>query len=236
MSSYWLGVDFETTGLDVVKDSIIEVGAVLWDVQRKVPMVQYGAMIKTTGEVSDEITRITGITKDDLERFGVGFCEAMAEISKLLPHASHIVAHNGTNFDRPILENELRRHGLEIPSMPWIDSSVDIDYPQNISIRKLSYLAAEHGFVNPFEHRAVSDVLTMMKIVSEYDADDIVKWSSSPIVILQAMVSYDDRHLASARGYRWDAAKKIWSKSVKDFKVEDEERAAPFRIQRVKDS
>jgi DNA polymerase III subunit epsilon len=230
---YWLGLDFETTGLDTKKDSIIEVGAVLWDVKRKSPAMQFGALIKGNFAVTPEITRITGITKEDTDKFGVPFREAIHEMGKMIPHASHIVAHNGTNFDRPILNSELLRHEMPVPPHPWIDTAVDVDYPPEVTVRKLTYLATEHGFLNPFAHRAVSDVLTMMKIASYYDPEQILKWAASPPVTIRAKVSYDDRLLASARGYRWDAERKFWIKSIKEFQLEAEKQGASFEIVRL---
>jgi DNA polymerase-3 subunit epsilon len=230
---YWLGFDCESSGLQVKTDSIIEVGAVLWDVQRRTPVMQYSALIKGNFAVTEEITRITGITKEDTEKFGIPFQDAVRGMGDLIRHASHIVAHNGTNFDRPILEAELLRHELPVPPHPWIDTAVDVEYPPSITVRKLSYLACEHGFLNPFAHRAVSDVLTMMKIVGAYDEAQILKWSSSPPVTIRAKVTYDDRLLASARGYRWDAERKFWIKSIKEFQLEAEMQGAPFEIVRV---
>lgn len=230
---YWLGFDCETTGLDVRKDSIIEVGAVLWDVERKAPVMQYGALIKGNFTVTEEITRITGITKEDTDKFGIPFQDAVRGMGDLIRHASHIVAHNGTNFDRPILEAELLRHELPVPPHPWIDTAVDIDFPAELTVRKLSYLACEHGFLNPFAHRAVSDVLTMLKIVGQYDAKQILAWAASPPVTIRAKVTYDDRLLASSRGYRWNAEKKYWVKTLKEFMLEDERKQASFEIERL---
>lgn len=230
---YWLGFDCETTGLQVATDSIIEIGAVLWDVERKAPVMQYGALIKGNFAVSEEITKITGITKEDTDKFGVPFREAIHEMGKMIPFATHLVAHNGTNFDRPILEAELLRHEMPVAPHPWIDTAVDIDYPPSITVRKLSYLACEHGFLNPFAHRAVSDVLTMMKVASFYDPEQMMKWAASPPVTIRAKVTYDDRLLASARGYRWDAAKKFWVKSIKEFQLEAEKQGASFTIERI---
>lgn len=226
----WLGIDFETTGLDVQNDLIIEVGAVLWDVQRRLPVVQFGALIKTEVSISKDITSITGITNEDVAKFGIPFERAAIELEFMAKDASHLVAHNGTNFDMPLYFASLNRIGKATPRMPWIDTSVDIDFPAHISTRKLSHLAAEHGFINPFQHRAVSDVLTMLKIASFYDFNQIESWSISPSVKLAARVSYDNRSQASARGYRWDAAAKSWVKTIKECQLKRETENSPFEF------
>ena len=94
--------------------------------------------------------------------------------------------------------------------------------PPAITTRKLTHLAAEHGFLNPFPHRAVSDVLTMLKVLSHYDIAPVLESARQPSFTVKACVSYDDREKAKARGYRWDAARKIWTKIVKGHRLNDE--------------
>lgn len=228
-----LGLDFETTGLDFAKDRIIEVGAVLWDTTRGVPVRMLSELVSHPDsdecpEVSEEITRITGITQADLDQFSVPWMEARRALNGMALAADAVVAHNGTGFDQPMLCAHLDRleHSqaphLEIWRGPWIDTCTDVDYPPAITTRKLTHLAAEHGFLNPFPHRAVSDVLTMLKVLSHYDIGPVLESSRQPSFTVRAMVSYDDREKAKARGYRWDGGKKVWTKIVKGHRLNDE--------------
>lgn len=228
----FLGVDFETTGLDLKNDRITEVGAVLWDTDRKSPVEIFSSFMydKSYPELTPEITELTGITKDDLLERGFQPTIVFSTLLSLMDKADFVLAHNGTNFDRPMFEAEMTR-GTLIPKddVAWIDTSVDIPYPKKISTRKLSYLAVEHGFINPFPHRALFDVMTMLKVASFYDTQEIVRLSLSPSMTIRAVVSYDDRKLASERGYRWNAEMKFWLKTIKQCQLDNEIKDVPFK-------
>jgi len=78
---------------------------------------------------------------------------------------------------------------------------VDVPSPPQITTRKLAHLAAEHGFLNPFAHRAVFDVLTMLKILSCYPIENVIISSNQPLMKLVALVAFDGRYKAKARGF-----------------------------------
>lgn len=228
----WLGVDFETTGLDTKKDRVTEIGAVLWDTEKKVPVIIFNKLVwdETYPEITPEITKLTGIDLEILKAHGENPIQSWASFLALADKADVLIAHNGTNFDRPIMEAELSRNGL-IPSsaFEWIDSSVDFPYPEEIQTRKLVHLAAEHGFVNPFAHRAVFDVLTMLTVLAEYDAKEVLALSKVKSITIRAVVTYEAREQAKAKGYRWNAERKIWVKTIKETQLE-KEKQAPFNI------
>ena len=229
----FLGVDFETTGLSMENDRITEVGAVLWDTDRKAPLKVLSQYVydKDYPELTPEITQLTGITQGDLLKYGRLPGQVLPELISLMDEADFVVAHNGTNFDRPMLEAHMQRLGIMYKDdVAWIDSSTDVNYPKSISVRKLSYLATEHGFLNPFPHRALFDVMTMLKIISCYDTNEIVNLSKSPNITIRAHVSYDDRALASGRGYRWNPENKMWLKTVKELFLASESAEAPFKV------
>ena len=236
------GVDFETTGLNVNEDRIIEVGAVIWDTDRHAPVLMMSHFIEVDVPLSDEITKITGITSHDLEMWGHLPTVGLGLLLDFMREAEVVVAHNGTGFDKPLLEAEVARHHLttQYPLLPWIDTSLDVPYPEMIKTRKLTHLAAEHGFLNPFAHRAVSDVLTMLKILSHYDVSEVLATSKLPTIRLVAVVKkpwHDlapegkkENDLARARGYRWDGAKKQWLKHVKQNRVAEETDHGEFQV------
>lgn len=208
-----LAIDFETTGLDTETCDVIEVGAVLWDEREKTPLIIMSDFVSCR-TVPPEITEITGIKQSHLAH-GKDFRFISEELSRLALQAEYLVAHNGTNFDRPIYNRLLGEKHPGGGTIHWIDTSVDIPYPKNIITRKLSYLAAEHGFCNPFSHRALFDCLTMLKILSHYDFREVAEISKLPSRTLIAQVSYDDRQLAKDRGYRWDSDRRLWVKTMK---------------------
>jgi DNA polymerase III epsilon subunit-like protein len=229
----FVGFDCETTGLDVKKDRITEVGAVLWCTERNAPLKVFSSYMyeKTYPEISKEITELTGITQRDLDLYGRYPEQVLSDLLMFFDEGDFVLAHNGTNFDRPILESEMERVGaMYKDDVAWIDTSVDLPFPKGITTRKLSYLATEHGFLNPFPHRALFDVMTMLKVVSMYDTDEVVKLSKSPNLTIRAVVDYDNRKLASERGYRWNAENKMWVKTIKELNLETETKDVPFKV------
>jgi DNA polymerase-3 subunit epsilon len=104
---------------------------------------------------------------------------------------------------------------------PWLDTQYDVDYPRNCAGRSLIYLAGFHGMVNPFPHRAITDVLTMLTILARYEIKQVIANSQRKWLIVQANVSYDERDKAKGKGFRWqsDGSKtyeKRWVKRVSE--------------------
>lgn len=228
-----LGFDVETTGLDPQKDRIIEVGAVLWDVEQKVPLKTISDIVKQEGAVvSEEITKITGITPAMVDEFGVEPLNMVAVLNNAVAMGvDYIVAHNGENFDKPFLMNELDRLGIgpdvSLRKIPWIDTRSDIPFEKEPESRRLKHLALDLGFINPFPHRAVFDVLTMLKVLSHYDITKIVEYQKVPWITVRAVVSYDDRQKAKDLRYQWEKAgdktfPKCWVKRIKQTLLDNE--------------
>lgn len=226
-----LGLDVETTGLDSEKDQIIEIGAVLWDTKRNLPIKMLSHMIKCEKPVPAEITTLTGIENSDLENWGVMINQALQELRDMSTGAHSIVAHNGNAFDRKFFLNAWKAWPQYEISLPWIDTVTDLPFDAKVSTRKLSYLAAETGFLNPFAHRALFDVLTMLKVMSQFDFEKILDLSASPVCRLVAQVSYEKRDLAKAQGFRWDPGQRHWYLEAKEVQLQGRE--FPFEVMRI---
>ncbi|NVK24437.1 MAG: 3'-5' exonuclease [Gammaproteobacteria bacterium] len=230
---YVLGIDLETTGLSFEEDEIIEIGAVVWDTDSNKPAAMLNHLVIQQHKLplSDTIVNITGITDTDLTEFGVDERVALNEFLKLAEKCQYIVAHNGNYFDKPFLEKALSRHSLKL-NLPWIDTMFDV--PFKSGTKTLTYLAAEHNFLNPFAHRALFDVLTMLKVCSDYDWQEIVKRSQSPQVRVIAKVSKEDRQQAKDKGFRWDPNNYVWFKEMKECDLDTSQ--FEFEVQLKKES
>ena len=225
------GFDTETTGLDVEKDHIIQLGAVLWDTSAKTKKakIKLDVLIydPSLPELTEEVTSIHGITNEDLKKYGVSYNKAFGLLHTIFERAEVLVAHNGTMFDRPIYLANCKRQGVSLlPEKLWVDTYCDVDYPAHITTRKLTHLAAEHGFVNPFPHDAMCDVMTMLKIADLYNWDETVRWAKAPTLIARAEVTFNQKELAKKQGFKWNAENKVWLKSVKDFQLNEAKKAA----------
>lgn len=239
------GLDFETTFMDdrdAKSVHIVEIGAILWDTERKQPLEMMSRVVKLEAVLWDpRITECTGLIQDDVNRRGVALGMALDELFILAREAEFWVAHNGNQFDRPVLEGACARVFLPMPARPWIDTTCDVPYPKKIETRKLAFLGPEHGFMNPFSHRALFDVISMLKILSFYPIEEVVRRSQSPKALLRAMTQkpWEDQgksnDLAKARGFRWDGVRKIWSKTVLAEEVAAELLQGPLKVVEIKE-
>lgn len=225
-----LGIDFETTGLDPQKDRITEAGLVLWDSDTKQPVRISGFLVKPMGAViSAEIERLTGITNDLVNQFGVLPSAAIKAIESMAASADFFCAHNA-EFDKGFLTVEAQRWKVTFDK-PWIDTRVDLPAAA-YSLGKsasLKYLCCDHSIYYQ-AHRAASDTLAMMELLGRYDIEATVKRAQTPNVTVRAVVSYDDRLLARERGYYWRPEAKLWIKPLKADEVAAEKADAPFPV------
>lgn len=219
-----LGLDFETTGLDPEKDNVIEVGAVIWDTEIHQPLVIDNFFVNWGVPITEEVTKLNGVHDSYVEEYGLYQGAALDRLLRLMARVEAIVAHNGEVFDKPFYKDWYKRlcPGLEPREQLWIDTKNDLDYPEDLTTRKLTYLAAEHGFLNPFAHRAVFDVLTMMILLDKYNLESVLYSANQPTIMIQALVSFDDRQLAKDASFYWDPKKKMWLRSMKSHKYEPE--------------
>lgn len=103
--------DTETTGLNPATDRVIELAAIRWD---QFGRHEFSAVINPGVQVSAEITKLTGITQEQVDA-GMPVFEAWAQIRDFMYGVSLLVAHNAP-FDLSFLAEELKRH--ELPKLP----------------------------------------------------------------------------------------------------------------------
>lgn len=228
-----LGLDLESTGLSVTEDCVIEVGLALWDVERKQPVRLAGFLVKPDVQIPDdhwaEAEKHHHISRQMVEENGVTPSVALAQIALLAGKAEAVVAFNGTTFDRPMYENWCARAGVSPACNLWIDTRLD---PPEPVIGKLIHLAAERGFVNPFPHRALFDVMTMLRILSDYDIPDVLRRARVPNLVVAAKnLPFERKDEARDRGYYWEPAPiKQWRRAIKACDLAAEKACAPFQV------
>lgn len=93
-------IDIETTGLDMNNSSIIEVGALLID--NNIIKERFSSFVKYDGVISEEVKRITGIDDKMLEG-APSIKEVIKKLNKFVGDLP-VVAHNGLDFDFPLLK------------------------------------------------------------------------------------------------------------------------------------
>ncbi len=227
-----MNVDLEFSGPNLDKDRVIEIGAVLWDSEYGQPVKQMSELILENGKppISQEVFELTGISDELLERWGAkgeAIEKVLSNLKVMMEQADYIVAHNGTNYDKPMIGAMFNRYGIAMPNTLWIDTYKDVEFPSRIRSKSQAMLEHSHGFINPFPHRALTDVLSLLKIISNYDLDRMVKLAKSPILTLQAVLNppnwSDQKELqefnlkknkVSRAQFKWNPENKTWTKKV----------------------
>jgi len=225
-----LGLDFETTGVDAKVDRITEIGAVLWDTDTGKPIDLINQLVdcENRPEISKKITELTGITEAMLKQHGISEEQAFSLIWPWVKTSNFIVAHNAA-FDKRFLESAVERNSWEYDT-PWICTLRDVPYPAHFKSKALNNLAMEHEFLNPFKHRAVFDVLTMLKVLSNYNIEEVIQISSEKRYKVRAMVPFGRKDLAKERGYQWDSGDKTWTQELRESQLTKEIQDAPFQV------
>lgn len=162
--------DTETTGLVkhpsaplAKQPRLIEFGGMALSLKDGSVKARFKQLVHPGMDVSDEITRITGITNEELEG-QPQFPKAWPTISKFLRKGTVFLAHNEP-FDHAIIDYELARHGL---SFDWPPTFCTISLYRERWGRdmKLTELYASIvGKELDQKHRALSDVEALVEIV-----------------------------------------------------------------------
>ena len=186
----------ETTGLDTKNDKIIDVGMITIDNGHVVH--KYSALVKhPTIAIPLEIQELTKISPELIIRNGHDADKVFEHTIQTINSSDYVIAHNGHNFDFPMLESNSGRPIC----CNRIDTCVDIPYPQSITTRKLIYLAAEHHLpVSKPAHRAIADCETLHQLIMCYDIKEIIERSHQPNITLRAVINREDNDLARKIG------------------------------------
>lgn len=218
-------LDFEATDKDVTTARVTQIAYSIYDIERKKEIYHNSCLILPEGEYEiDPVAKaITGISKEQLEEFGVAFNKVLDVLARHLSCVDFLAAHNLHNYDLPLLKNELKRLGREEFSLPQlVDTRFDVPWPEHIETRKLTYLGAEFGIVNPSAHSARHDVDLMALLFFKFPIESVMERAQSPQVWIRANVSYDNREKAKARRFLWDGNNKWWVKLYKQCDLEKE--------------
>lgn len=237
-----VGIDFETNGVDPHTCSFTEVGLVFYDTDFGLSPIESISMLNKEVKTMDPTaSKITGITLKQCHTYG-------SQVDAILGHMfaqlnfynpDFLVAHNAHAFDEIIFNRLHKASDLKLrKEIPWIDTMEDLSEETyaKLGTRTLEFMAARSGFINPFPHAALSDVMTMMKILFENGHEHAAERSKVPSVIVNAVVSFDNKDLAKAQGYYWQQIRggkqytKKWVKKIKKDMYEIEKELCPFNV------
>lgn len=211
-----VALDVETTGRDPASDRVIELAMQRFGIDAAGRIVETEAPVGWLEQpgvpIPAEITRITGIRDEDVRGRAIVDGEAVS----LILGSDFIVAHNAA-FDRPFLERRLP----EIVEVPWACSLTDVDWGSHgFEARKLKHLAMEMGWFYE-AHRATVDVTALLHVLDHELPDGttvvsrMLERAREPTYVVEAVdAPFDRKGALSARGWRWNAARRVWAVEV----------------------
>ncbi len=151
-------VDFETTGLDPTRDSIIEIGALKIDSEGDEHT--YQSFVIPRKPISEKITSITGIT-NEMVATGITISQGITDLMTFLGGAK-IVVHNA-EFDMIWLVSSLVQLEKPVPdsvvicTLKWARASGE-------SRAGLGALAKKYNIAHANAHRALADSVTTKEL------------------------------------------------------------------------
>lgn len=156
-------IDIETTGLCFKKDHIIEIGALKIKNGR---LLTYSDLIKTNKKIPKNISILTNITNDLLEKNGKNIKVVLQEFKNFIEKRK-IVGYN-INFDLNFLNNNLVKNNLSIIVNPTIDllSLVKKHY-KNLPNYKLETVLHFYNIKDKTVHRALPDAKLAYKLFAK---------------------------------------------------------------------
>ena len=211
-------LDTETTGLDPKKDSIIEVAAILVDLNHKRIECQRSGLIYALTNQESEI--ITGISQLMLDGVKSAFDDPFNSIKIMAEQSTCIVAHNA-EFDKGFVEakgivlNDKNNSPLE-----WICSYRDISYDIETENKKLSTLAEAYEVKSDGAHRALADVTMLAHILFkvpniEEQVFSAIENKKKPEIKIISLAPFEMKEDVKKAGFRWNPQDKTWWKNIR---------------------
>lgn len=221
----YIVLDLETTGLDVKQDRITELGYVLYEEGRRRPLQMFAFFINQEAPLSQDIKDLTDIRDEDLVEFGRPAVQVLEDFVDFVHNskAEFFAGHNAIRFDWLLLKEECLRHNVQLPQRPWLDTKIDLPLDYKPKSTSLSYMAADHQFLNPFPHMALTDVFTCGRLITKYLSDKLLAIINHPVLEVRAVVSFHDKEKAKQAGFYWDAERKYWVKSIRACNLPQEQ-------------
>ena len=210
-------LDLETTGSNKETCKIIEFAGKLTAIDKNngelIGIIDsYQSFNDPEEPISQEITRITGITDEDVEGHSLNW----GIISQIMHDADIIVAHNAS-FDRAFMDRYLPLSKDKV----WVCSVNDINWAERgFNARGQEILCIWHGFYYE-SHRAMYDVDALIHLVT-YDVKEqnkaslelIANSTKSSYQIAAINSPYETKDLLKSRKYRWNPTRKYWWKNI----------------------
>lgn len=218
-------LDTETTGLDSREDELCEVGAILFSVPGRSPLLSLALLLPVASNNAEAINHIPpALTQEPVPR-----SEAMALFLALVRQADAFLAHHAA-FDRDWIE-ALLPFDLQ-GTRPWLCSCEDMRWEGLRPQPSLQSLALAHGIPVWACHRALSDCQYLAQVLErDPELEEHLAQALEPRQVVVAEIPYQRREEAKDAGFRWHGDQKQWRRRCSAAEIA----ALPFPVQTLAD-
>lgn len=218
--------DTEANSLDTKFGFVQELAWALYDSESKRCLDSNCRLIKWNRgyTVDPEAFNVTGLSREFCEDHGSEAGQVFEEFLDpiLNKKVDYLCGHNILGFDVPIMTSNILRSSYPnvevLNSVPFIDTYIDLPYPDSIRNYSLKYLALDHGYALLGAHQAMNDVFACAHVFFKYPFDKILELAISPLVTFAAYTAYQNvaaRDQLKSLKFRWNGEKKRWEKSAR---------------------
>lgn len=160
-----VSIDIETTGLDILKDTILSIGAVKYS-ENDQKYESFYRIIKSDCNIPNKISKLTGLTKALLLNNGVDIKDALADFRKFI--GDRLVIGYNLSFDYKFLTREYEKLGQKI-FMNEIKDLLPVIKRKNkfLDNYKLSTVLKNYGIKNVQPHNALSDAQATLELLNK---------------------------------------------------------------------
>lgn len=152
--STYVILDLETTGLDVDKDRIIEIGAIR--VSEDKIANSYQCFIKQSGNIPENIVKLTGITDEVIKKEGIDEEKAIRNLMEFIGK-DNVIGYN-IKFDLSFIRRACERHKVDNVIRKTMDVlSLARKKLENVDNYKLETVAHALGIQIGTSHRSLED-------------------------------------------------------------------------------
>jgi DNA polymerase III subunit epsilon len=222
-------IDTETADTE---NTLCEIAATLYEVGEYSGAI---ASISTLIPVdSNNAQAINGIAPPLTQAAHPIYKSALAFLREMADITDYAVAFNA-EFDFGVVNQFLP----DLISVPWLCAMRDFDWGYHTINShggyKLTDLALWMGIGISTVHRAGDDVRLLVECFNRHKnlpqlVEDAIALAQSPMVEIKALVSYENRHLASKAKFAWDGDRKIWYKSIRECLLDDFVKTLDFDV------
>jgi DNA polymerase-3 subunit epsilon len=222
-------IDLETTGLEPRKNEIIEIGTLIVSYTKADGFIaidyQNNQLQQPNIPISEEITKITGITNEDVKDKKIDW----TLLKQKLADIDLIICHNAY-FDRNFMELQTTQDFSDlIKSKAFACSSAGVDWKLlGYESAKLEYLNFKMGYF--YEgHRALIDCFATLNIFTANPKAFLElrqKANEKEYLICATNANFNKKDILKQRGYKWSNGEENLPKSwwtivpEKDYKEE----------------